>query len=426
MNQLAAIEEDAFNAGAFQSMKKLTLSGISRWEQVELKKGIFNGLESLEVLNIRGAGNFKSIDRGILNGLNQTLKELTIERSEEISNKQDPFQLDSFTGSGPLNVEYIRIRHFVYVLRMHTFDGLKNIKHLDVSHCNISIVQHGTFDPISSSLKVLRIENNPLVTLATDIFDSLTRGYDNYIFLGDDPTVSGLIDCRCDGLPVNFVLKSCSKDFCSRILQGTQESTTSSLTLTTSTAAVTPFPSETTDTSATIDADHFKLSPKCNPNISMKTTNQTMTLQETNDSETIVLYTDGTFKENSTLLLFVTVDDDDDDKHFSGSLNMNCLNNTGAPIDVKNLKNNADYIICVVNGSDAMVSSLNCISYTNRKKPYILDVARAPKESWNDSNPFNIIIAVLAFACAIIAGLIFGVLAQRKSFMANKYIQIKS
>lgn len=383
-----------------------------------LKKGIFNGLESLEVLNIRGAGNFKYVDSGILNGLNQTLKEFTIERSEGIINEKTPLQLESFTGSEPLNVEYIRIRHFVYGLTRQTFVGLKNIKHLDLSHCNVSIVKDGTFDSISNTLKVLRIENNPLVILATGIFDSLVRGYDNYIFFGNDQTASGLIECRCEDLPVNFVLKSCNKDFCSKILTVKEQSTTLSLTTKTSTVTVTPFPSEAANTSTTIESDHFKLSPDCNPIISMRPSNQTMTVQKNNDSDIIVLSIDGTLNENSTLLWFATVDDHDDDKHYSGSLNMNCLNDTGAPIDVNNLKNNSDYIICVVNGSNAMVSSLNCISYTNREQPK--DIARAPTE-WND---ISVIVMVLAFAITI--GLIFGVLTQRKSVTANKYIQIKS
>lgn len=149
------IEKDAFNAVAFKSVKSLSLVGI---HMTELKTGIFNGLESLEVLNIRHSRVLKSVDNGILDVLNRTLKELTFERSGDLSSieKLLRLQVESFTGSDePLNhLEYVIIRYYIY-----TFVGLKNIKYLDLSHCDISIVQRGAFDPISSTLKVLRMES---------------------------------------------------------------------------------------------------------------------------------------------------------------------------------------------------------------------------------------------------------------------------
>lgn len=141
------IEENAFNAEAFKSVK--TLSFV-RMHLTELKKGIFNGLESLEVLNIGDVAFLQSVDIGILYVLNQTLKEFTFERLEgAIHQENTSVEVEAFAGSEqPLNVEFINIRYFIYRLTRESLVGLKNVKYLDLSHCGIAIIEDGAFDPI--------------------------------------------------------------------------------------------------------------------------------------------------------------------------------------------------------------------------------------------------------------------------------------
>lgn len=70
------MEADAFNADAFKSITKLVFTKMNlRW----LTKGLFNGLDSLEVLKIKDVSRIQSVYLGILDGVNKTLKEFTLE-----------------------------------------------------------------------------------------------------------------------------------------------------------------------------------------------------------------------------------------------------------------------------------------------------------------------------------------------------------
>lgn len=376
------IEADAFNAEAFKSVKSLVFTKMDlRW----LTKGLFNGLESLEVLKIKDASQMQSIYLGILDGVNETLKEFTIESnssyewhhdnieikqvrvwesfsdpllqyygSEELkqmdttdsvvnitdsdANTTDsvantidsvvtttesvvtttdplkwyhdrqkfkpvrayqsveapkPLEIDVFTGSqSSLVLEYMKVRYYLDTLTSKSFVALKNIKHLDLSNCGIESILQGTFDPVISTIKVLRLMNNPFKQLPVGMFDLIPPSFDTYIFMGDD-----VDECECEYLPINFIVKvDCSQpslayktQMCHSFLPVKQ--TTISLTTTTSEPTIAS-ESFTTD-NATI------LSTLKRATINLINTSKTIIVSESStiNGATVLPYTELTLNE---------------------------------------------------------------------------------------------------------------------------------
>lgn len=247
-----------------------------RW----LTEGLFNGLDSLEVLKIKDASQMQSVKMGVLDGVHETLKEFVIEsnssykwhhdyneikqvrqyktfvdpieyhydhkkfkkmkviestttttstttasttsttstdplhwyidkqklnpvRAYQSVEAPNPLEIDSFTGSQQdLRLEYMKIRYYLYTLTSKSFVALKNIKHLDLSNCGIESILQGTFDSIVSTVKILRLMNNPFKHLPAAMFELVPLSSDTYIFMGDDVN-----ECECENLPINYIIK---------------------------------------------------------------------------------------------------------------------------------------------------------------------------------------------------------------------------
>ncbi len=207
------IDENAFNSEAFKSLKQLV---FTKMDHKLLRKGAFNGLESLQILKIKGAYEFRDVDMGILDGLNETLKEFTIDRNGsyqydanlmkyqyQAHDSRNTFHIDVFTGSGQnLNLEYVKIRYHLQQLHKESFVSLKNIKYLDLSHCGIYSLDKETFDSVIGTVKVIRLTNNPFESLPSGMLDLMSLSYRTYIFMGWD-----YYDYECLNLPVNVVLR---------------------------------------------------------------------------------------------------------------------------------------------------------------------------------------------------------------------------
>lgn len=126
------MEDNAFNADAFKSVKHLT---VTKMHLYVMKKGLFNGLESLEILNLKDASLIQSVDMGILDGQNQTLKELTIEGDTWATRA---FTIESFTGSQQtLSLEFMRVRYALKRLSSKSFLSLTIIKYILSKRCYI-------------------------------------------------------------------------------------------------------------------------------------------------------------------------------------------------------------------------------------------------------------------------------------------------
>lgn len=215
VNEIGA---DAFNAEAFLSVKQLV---FTKMNNKLLRRGAFNGLLSLEVLKIMGAYYLGETDMGMLDALNATLKELIIERTDSYKwskmNNSDIYvrdydpkdttelQIDNFTGSQQnLNLEYVKIRYYLYSLRKESFIALKKIKYLDLAFCGIQHIEEGAFDAVIGTVRVIRLTNNPFEKLPNGVLNLMPSRYETYIFMGRDYFDK---KCECENLPVNFIAK---------------------------------------------------------------------------------------------------------------------------------------------------------------------------------------------------------------------------
>lgn len=204
MGQVNEIEDNAFNADAFKSMKHLVFATMNL---PVLKKGLLNGLESLEILNLKETSLIRSVDMGIIDAMHETLKECTIERSYTSThladNERHPLSINSFGGSQQTsNLEFMKIRYYVHRLTSNSFVALKNIRHLDLSDCRIAYIEDGAFDTIVSTVKVIRLIDNPFKQLPAGMFDLIPLRYSTFIFVGRHQT-----ECQCDNFPFNLIVK---------------------------------------------------------------------------------------------------------------------------------------------------------------------------------------------------------------------------
>lgn len=208
MGQVNEIEDDAFNADAFRSVKHLV---FTQMDLIILKKGLLNGLESLEILNLKESSLIQSVDMGIIDEMHKTLRELTIERPyarkvvplHSGTYETHPLPIHSFSGSQQAsNLEFMRIRYYLQRLTSKSFVALKNNKHLDLSKCGIEYVEEGTFDAVINTVKVIRLIDNPLQQLPASMFHLIPLRYETYIYVGENQN-----ECVCENFPINLIVK---------------------------------------------------------------------------------------------------------------------------------------------------------------------------------------------------------------------------
>lgn len=189
LSSVMKMEENSFNATAFKSLKKLVFPSM---DLKPINKGLFNGLESLEILNLEGASSLGVIDKGVLDVLNQTLKEFTL---VQLFKYVSEISIDGFTGSEQLEkLEYVKYNYKLESsITRKSFVGLQNVKILDLSDCQIVTIGPSAFDPISSSIEILKLENNLIQTLPEGLFDLMLPSQVTYIYLEGNKWV-----CDCN------------------------------------------------------------------------------------------------------------------------------------------------------------------------------------------------------------------------------------
>lgn len=195
LSSVATIEVNAFNSTALKYVTKLVFPNMGL---NLISNGIFNGLESLEVLVMDGA-YLKVIEKGALDVLNETLTTLTLTESSKYWSE---ILIDGFTGSETLKaLEYVKFHYNLRSTITHqSFVGLENVKTLDLSECQIVVIGAGAFDPISSSIRELILTNNLIQTLPGNLFDYMLPSLTTIFLEGNK------WHCDCDLMPFKLSL----------------------------------------------------------------------------------------------------------------------------------------------------------------------------------------------------------------------------
>lgn len=398
VNPSEKIEIDAFSVEAFKFLKTLVLTNINF---TPLKKGTFNGLENLEVLNVIGT-QLPYIEEGILDVLNDTLTEFSLEESVKlyVLKPSGTICIDGLTGSavGMKKLENVTFRYNLKTsLLKNTFAGISNVKTLDLSNCQISIIVAGAFDSINS-IEVLKLEGNSLTTIPEALFSHLLIRNRTQIFLKGNN-----FDCDCHLMPFkmsliehsNFVgeLKCVSPKIYDghRIISSKfDEYCVPPTTVATSTLAPTSLclPSD--------GSENFNV-------ISIEAPIHRMQILQTDNDAVILLQADG-LNENSVLIWLSL----DDQMNNSNSIdNANCVIGSGSSFRVDNLMKNSVYTFCLMDPMEVTVSPLDCISFMKK--------SNSNGQPWLNVNEKNRIIGITFLACGLstLLGLAIGILSYK-------------
>lgn len=446
LSPVSTMDVNALNSTAFKFVTSLTFPNMG----LDLiSKGIFNGLESLEVLVMEGA-KLKTIQTGVLDVLSDTLKHFSLIAS---SNYWSEINIDGFTGSQPLKaLEYVKINYNLKSTITHkSFVGLENVKTLDLSECQIVSIGNGAFDSMSNSIKELNLKNNLITTLPEGLFDYMLPNQATTIMLDGNKW-----DCDCHLMPFKIYLMEnsnfvgtykCSTpsyhsgqiivdfDFCDTYVPSsttprttptitTSTSTTSSTTTSSITEAITSStkeeitsstPEENTTNISTEPTKPEEFSQECyeagkqelSKTVSIKNRRAGLIVNE-NEFGDVVVEVD-TFTENSILVWFSLVDQE---TYYSASDEITCVIGETKSIPVANLREDTAYTFCLMDSAEKTVSPLDCISYAKRN---------TSQQPWlfNSSKSLVISLAIVACSISMFIGMAIGIFALK----TNKIIK---
>ncbi len=398
----AKIDVDAFRVERLKSLKKLV---IKNFVNRPIKKGIFNGLENLEVLNIDGS-QFSEIETGVLDVLNDTLKEFSFQESES-KNSNNKIFIDGFTGSGPMNkLETVTIKYkLMPSIVISTFAGLTNVKMLDLSNCQIQFIETGSFDEMNY-IEELHLEKNGLTTIPDGLFNAILIRNKTNIFLEGNP-----FNCNCDLMPFkisltehsNFIGKIvCSEpeDFVGReLINTTSVNTFYNQSCVLSTTTITIASSTPTSSPPLLEC----ISSDGPETFSIDAPSHKMQIYEA-ENDDVILRVDESV-ENSVLVWFSLSD-----------TTTNCLIGSEPTFRIDNLVENSTYTICLMDRLDLTTSPMNCISFVKKNVsngivPWL----------YNDSKSRIIGITFVACGLSNFLGLAIGCLTFKVKFwMVNR------
>lgn len=417
------ISVDAFNATAFQTVKKLSFPTLLTVDLIQ--KGIFNGLNELEVIIISSA-KVKAIQKGILDSLKE-LKEFSI----VTSGNQPEISVNGFTGSEPLQkLENVKITYNLSrSILSSTFNGLTNVKILDLSSCHIASIEANSFYPISDSIEKLYLRDNKLTTVPGDLFNLMLPKSELIIYIDKN-----VWHCDCELLPFRLTLEQylykfdgsieCNSPACgitqsiieSECFDECESPSSSTPTITTTSADTTTATSTTTPTTDSPANDYFtKLCYKSNePNISetisIKSQSSSMTITESGNGEVNLNIEN---KQNiSSMVIWLS----ENEVSVEG---INCIiMNERTSIPINNLMKNVAYTFYLMEGNSTNVSPLDLISYTKR-----LDQI-GPVWLFKSSKTLTITLIVAGLIFSVVFGTAIGFWMLNKSFFAKNDSQI--
>lgn len=401
LSNIKTIEVNAFNVNALKSLKKLVLNNLN---VSPISKGIFNGLESLEVLNIKNAYNLMVIEEGVLDVLNQTLQEFSLEESSIYDSNE--ILIDGLTGSKKLEkLENVKFRYKLQTsIGQKSFTGLTNTKILDLSECQIKTIEVGAFDPMIA-LDTLKLENNLITTIPDGFFKTILIRNRTQIFLAGNKWL-----CDCSLMPFKFSLMEHSnfvgelkcfqpekfKSHAITVLNFCDSTTTPTTSLTT------PY--------APMQVCTSPEDPEFSENVVIEPQKQTMEVLQTDDGD-VILRADNP-KENRILIWFLMKEPI---SYFNESIDVNCQIASGTSFQIKNLMINSVYNFCLLEPSKMTISPLDCITYIQKSDSQVLP--------WLLDGKKGRIIGITSVACglSIVLGILIGILVHKlKMISANK------
>lgn len=391
------IEIDAFNVDSLKFLKKLVINDITF---SPIKKGIFNGLENLEVLNIKGT-QLRVIDTGVLDVLTNTLKEFSLEESPYASTE---ILIEGLTGSGAMEkLENVKFRYNLKTsIARNTLVGLSNVKTLDLSDCKIETIAAGAFDSLSV-IEQLKLEDNYLTIIPDGFFDLILIRNRTQIFLKGNRFL-----CDCDLMPFkmslidhsNFVGElACYKP---QILESHKI-----LDIAFCDSYVPPTPADNSTPPSLPDKTCFS-SDKAEKSevVFVEAPAQSIQIFET-ENDGAILRVDEIAK-NSVLIWF-----NDRVANLIAGDDINCLIGSGTSFQIDNLIKNSTYTFCLMDQIAITVSPLDCISY--RKK----SDSKALPWLYDNSKSHMIGITFVVYVLNILLGLAIGMSTKKLKVLKN-------
>lgn len=337
------------------------------------------------MLKIENAGPIGYIETGVLDTLNKTLKEFSLEQSYKINCE---IFIEGLTGSQ--NLDKIEMVKFWYKLETSitstSFVGTSNAKVLDLSDCQIETVEADAFDPMTS-LEILKLQDNLIKTIPDGFFNViLTRNIPLILLEGNR------WECDCGLMPfkmsfiehTNFVgqlecytpdkfksHKIIEANFCNSYIPPTTTSIASYI----STYSSTYSPEQVCKTE--ISKVVFIESPK-----------QSMEIFEIENGK-VILQVDE-LKDNSFLIWFSL---NDQMPYVNASNDISCLVGSGTSFQINNLLQNAVYTFCLIEPMKMTVSPLDCISYTRKRDSNVV-------LPWLSDNKKSLIFGIISISSA--------------------------
>lgn len=185
--KITEIEPGAFSDCTFRKMTELV---IKRTKLTQLKRGVFEGANSLKKLTLDENLYLKDIEEYTLDPLYQ-LEEMQLTQQKQIRN------LFNFTGTTPLKqlrTLHLTSNNFGSSIDAETFTGCTSVEYLGLAHSFIQTIGIGSFDHMAETIRFLDLTNNHLQQLPTNFLANFIRlNVHVYVFLGDN-----LWHCDCD------------------------------------------------------------------------------------------------------------------------------------------------------------------------------------------------------------------------------------
>lgn len=392
LNDVKYVSADAFNSNAFRTVKSLLFENFAL---ATLESGTFNGLNELEIINIKAAKGINKIGKGVLDALTE-LKEFTLEQTLK-SNPE--ISVSGLTGSGDLSkLEYVKIKYnLTDSIKKSTFVGLTNVKRLHLSTCQIKSIEDNSFDPIGATIEELDLSGNSLTTISNGVFNMVLPNIKMISINGNS------WHCDCDLVSFRLFIEQYEDNFYGYDCSSPSECRISNI-LESDCFTECEIPSTTTSiattttrtTTSTPDANIMVECAILNT-VSIKRPIGYMTISENENGEESLNIKN---VEDGISAVVIWFDESQNSGEMIGE-EINCISESTS-ITIANLRNNVLYSFCLMDSTSTSVSPLDCISYLKRSDQM--------KSAWllESSKTLTVILLVVSLVLSIVVGIATG------------------
>lgn len=180
---------EAFDSDEFTQTFSLSLEGIPL---TALDGSALLGLPKLETLSINAP--IDHISRVFFQPIRASLKTLKLTRMTDAIQFNDLFGVSNMSRLEDLDLSN---NHFYKPLTLVGFLHLSNVRYLDLSRSEISVIGRSAFEPIKNTLKFLDLSHNNLTTLGPGTLDGILESRKTYIYLRENYWI-----CDCNLAPL--------------------------------------------------------------------------------------------------------------------------------------------------------------------------------------------------------------------------------